>query len=50
MWDLFSAVLDLFTTVPRWRVTVKDRYQMKRKVRALIAKEKSRTEKPKANL
>jgi hypothetical protein len=49
MWDLFSAVLDLFTISPPWRVTVKDRYEMKRKVRELIAKEKSRTAKPKEN-
>lgn len=45
MWDLFSAVLDLFTASPSLRVTVKERYEMKRKVRELIAKEKLRTAK-----
>ena len=29
MWELFSAVLDLFTTAIPGRVTVKDRYEMK---------------------
>jgi hypothetical protein len=45
MWDVIAAVLDLFTTVPPWRVTVEDRYEMKKRVRELKAKEKFRSEK-----
>jgi hypothetical protein len=45
MWEFVAAVLDLFTTAPPWRVIVKDRYEMKKKVRELKAREKFRAEK-----
>jgi len=44
MWEFFFAFLDLVTALPPGRVTVKERYEMKRKVRELRAKEKAAAE------
>ena len=46
MWDFLSAFLELLEAIPPWRVTVKDRYEMKERVRKLKARERLRAEKP----
>ena len=42
MWEIVDAILELFGVLSSRRVTVADRYAMKRKVRELRKKEKER--------
>jgi hypothetical protein len=42
MWDFVAAILDLFSGQIPFRVTVKDRYEMKKKVRELKNRERER--------
>jgi hypothetical protein len=42
---LFAAVLEILSGFPR-RVTVKDRYEMKKKVRELHRREREKVQKP----
>ena len=41
MWDLLASLLEVFGIAPPGRVTVKDRYEMKKKVRALRLRERA---------
>jgi len=41
MWDFLSGLFDLLGSLPGRRVTVDERYEMKRKVRELKRKEKA---------
>ncbi len=43
MWEILDALFDLFGAVPPRRVSVADRYAMKRKVRELRKREKERS-------
>jgi hypothetical protein len=42
MWDFIADLLSVFDAFPGSRVTVKDRYEMKRKVRELKNRERER--------
>jgi hypothetical protein len=42
MWDFVAAILDLLSAEMPFRVTVKDRYEMKKKVRELKRRERER--------
>jgi hypothetical protein len=41
MWDLLAAIADLLTSLPGGRVTVAERYAMKRRVRELKKRERA---------
>lgn len=40
MWQLLGLLADFLGSTPPWRVTVADRYEMKRKVRELRERER----------
>jgi hypothetical protein len=48
MWDLIGVLLDLLS-IPGGRITVKDRYEMKRKARELKKQEKELAAAKRAN-
>jgi hypothetical protein len=46
LFSLIAAVLEIFGSVPGRRVTVKERYEMKKRVRALKKRERAQLAKP----